>query len=202
MPPWKTAITRADILPMEVYGRERAERRRALVAVKRDRRVPVGPHAMFLFENYATMWQQVHEMLFIERGGEAQIEDELRAYNPLIPQGRELVATVMFEIDSPTLRHRLLGCLGGVEHHMELQIGPHRIQGRPEGDVDRTTAAGKTSSVHFLHFDCTDEQIAAFRDPAVPVLAAVTHPAYSHMAVLPPATRAALCGDFQEGCPP
>lgn len=199
MPPRKTEITRADILPMEVYGRERAERRRALVAVKRDRRVAVGPYAMFLFENYATMWQQVHEMLFIERGGEEQVEDELRAYNPLIPQGRDLVATVMFEIASPTLRPQVLGRLGGVERHMELHAGPHRIPARPESDVERTTAAGKTSSVHFIHFDFTDAQIAAFRDPAVPALVAVTHPDYSHMAVLPPATRATLCGDFREG---
>lgn len=196
MTPPKTEITRADILPMEAYGAQRAERRRALVAVKRDRRVAVGPHATFFFENYATMWHQVHEMLFIERGGEAQIADELRAYNPLIPKGRDLVATVMFEIDSPALRQRVLAQLGGIEHRMELQIGPHRIQGRPEGDVERTTAEGKTSSVHFTHFDFSESQIAAFRDGNVPAIVALTHPEYSHMAVLPPRVRASLREDF------
>ncbi len=196
MTPRKTEITRDDILPMEVYGRERVERRRALVAMKRDRRVPVGPYAMFLFENYATMWQQIHEMLFIERGGEAQIEGELSAYNPLIPQGRELVATVMFEIAAPALRQRMLSRLSGIERHMELRVGPHRIAGRPEDDAERTTADGKTSAVHFIHFDFTDAQVAAFHNPAVPALVALTHPDYSHMAEISPAVRASLCGDF------
>lgn len=198
MTPRKTEITRADILPMEVYGRERVERRRALVAMKRDRRVPVGPHALFLFENYATMWQQIHEMLFIERGGEAQIEGELSAYNPLIPQGRELVATVMFAIAAPALRQRMLSRLSGIERHMELRVGPHRIPGRPEGDGEHAMAGEKTSAVHFIHFDFTDDQIAAFHDPAVPVLVALTHPDYGHMTVLSPAVRAALSEDFLE----
>src|SRR3546814_3877920 len=95
-------ITRADILDMADYAKVRAEKRRALVETKRNRRVPLGPYATFYFESYETMWQQVHEMLFIERGGEAQIPDELEAYNPLIPQGRELVATMMFKSEEHT----------------------------------------------------------------------------------------------------
>lgn len=192
----KTEITRADIMPMAQYAQERVARRKAVVAVKKNRRVPVGPHATFYFENYDTMWQQIHEMLHIEKGGEEQIADELRAYNPLIPKGRELVATVMFEIDDPGLRDRVLGSLGGVEAHMTIQIAGQTIAGRPEGDVERTNAAGKTSSVHFLHFDFTDAQADAFRAPGAQVLVGISHPNYGHLAVMPETVRAALAEDF------
>jgi hypothetical protein len=192
----KTEITRADIIPMDEYGSQRAARRKALVALKANRRVPVGPHATFYFENYDTMWQQVHEMLFIERGGEPQIEDELRAYNPLIPKGQSLVATVMFEIDDPDRRKVILGELGGVEEAMTVSVGGHTITGRPEADVERTNEAGKTSSVHFIHFDFPPQAIAAFRASGAQVLVGITHPKYGHMAVLPEATRCALAGDF------
>lgn len=192
----KTEITRADIMPMAQYAQERLARRKALVAVKRNRRVPVGPHATFYFENYETMWQQIHEMLHIEKGGEDQIADELHAYNPLIPKGRELVATVMFEIDDPDRRDRVLSALGGVEDHMILQVGGRTITGRSESEVERTNAAGKTSSVHFLHFDFTDEQVAAFRDPGAPVIIGIDHPHYGHLAVMPDVVRQELAGDF------
>src|SRR4029453_17878958 len=104
----KTVISRSDILPPNEYAAKRADLRKAVVARKRKRRVEVGPVATFYFECYETMLQQVQEMLHIEKGGEAQIEDELRAYNPLIPKGQELVATVMFEIDDPVRRGRML----------------------------------------------------------------------------------------------
>ena len=86
----KRAIDRTDILPPETYSAERKALREKVIAVKRHRRMEVGPFATFYFENYETMWHQVHEMLHIEKGGDAQIDDELRAYNPLIPQGREI----------------------------------------------------------------------------------------------------------------
>lgn len=192
----KTEITRADIVPTEQYAKERAARRKAMVEVKRNRRLSVGPYATFYFENYETMWQQIHEMLYIEKGGEEQIADELRAYNPLIPKGRELVATIMFEIDDPVRRHAVLSGLGGVEEHMSIQVGGQTIKGRPEGDVERTNEAGKTSSVHFMHFDFTDEQVAAFRQPGAQVIVGINHPHYGHLAVLPEAVRAALAADF------
>lgn len=192
----KTAITRADIMPMPEYAKIRAERRKALVAVKKNRRVPVGPYATFYFENYDTMWQQIHEMLFIEKGGEEQIEDELRAYNPLIPKGRELVATMMFEIDDPQRRKAVLGGLGGVEATLSLRFAGHTVPARPEADVERTAEDGKTSSVHFLHFDFTPEQIAAFRTAGTEILVAVAHENYGHMAIMPEAVRAELAADF------
>ena len=189
-------ITRADILDMAEYGKIRADKRRALVAVKRNRRVPLGPHATFYFESYETMWQQVHEMLFIERGGEEQIPDELAAYNPLIPKGRELVATLMFEIDNPVLRKTVLGGLGGVEDTVFMRIDGQDILARAEADVDRTSAEGKASSVQFLHFDFTDAQAAAFARPGTEVTLGVRHPAYAHMTVLTDSVRAELAKDF------
>lgn len=192
----KTEITRADLIPPDEYARTRAERRKAMVAVKRNRRVSVGPFATFYFENYETMWQQIHEMLHIEKGGEEQIEDELRAYNPLIPKGSELVATVMFEIDDATRRKAVLGGLGGVEETVSLRFAGHEVPARPEGDIDRTNEEGKTSSVHFLHFEFTPDQIAAFREAGTQVVLAIAHPGYGHMAIMPEAVRDELSGDF------
>ena len=94
-----------DILSMNQYSRERRDHALQIAIVKKNRRMPVGPDAMFYFENFETMWFQVHEMLYIEKGGAEQIPGELAAYNPLIPNGRELVATMMIEIPE-TIQNR------------------------------------------------------------------------------------------------
>lgn len=192
----KREITRDDIWSMERYAGERKQLRRALVDVKRNRRLEVGPVATFYFENYETMWAQIHEMLFIERGGEEQIADELSAYNPLIPKGRELVATVMFEIDDPQRRQAFLARLGGVEETAFIEVDGEKVVGVPEEDVDRTNAAGKASSVQFIHFPFTDAQAAAFRREGSRVIVGFAHPQYAHMMVMPEAVRAALAEDF------
>jgi len=192
----KREITRADLMPLDAYARLRDERRRAVMAEKRRRRLEVGPVAVFLFENFASMWLQVQEMLRIEKGGEAQIDDELAAYNPLVPKGSELVATVMFEIDDPIRRKALLSRLGGVEETAVIVFAGETVKGVPEADVDRTTAAGKASSVQFIHFPFTRTQIEKFRAPGAEIMVGFKHPAYAHMAVLPEATRAALADDF------
>jgi Protein of unknown function (DUF3501) len=194
--PQKHEITRADILPIEKYGAERKALRQNVMAVKQHRRMEVGPFATFFFENYQTMWHQVHEMLFIEKGGEAQIEDELRAYNPLVPKGRELVATVMLEIEDPVRRAAALMRLGGIENNMFITVGGETSRGIPEGDLERTKSDGKTSSVHFEHFPFTAAQVAAFRKPGTQVIVGFDHPEYSHMAVMPEAVRQALAEDF------
>ncbi|MGB0671324.1 MAG: DUF3501 family protein [Rhodospirillales bacterium] len=191
-----TEITRSDILPPDVYAAERAERRRAITAAKKDRRVHVGPDSTFYFENYDTMFHQIHEMLHIEKGGEEQIEDELRAYNPLIPKGNELVATFMIEVDDPLRRDRLLSQLGGIERTITLSFGDHTVQAEPEGDVERTSADGKASSVHFFHFPFTAPQKAAFKTPGTKVLLGINHAAYGHLAALAEATREALAADL------
>ena len=192
----KHEITRNDIMPMDVYASQRRARRAKLVEVKRQRRVEVGPDCTFYFENYETMWHQVHEMLFIEKGGEEQIPDELAAYNPLIPNGRELVATVMFEIDNADRRQAFLAKLGGIEETAVLEFDGESVTGRPEEDVDRTTAAGKASSVQFIHFPLTDAQAAKLKEPGARVMLGFRHPAYGHMAVLQETTRAALAEDL------
>ena len=194
--PMKRAITRADILPMDVYARERKALRQSVMAVKRNRRIEVGPFATFHFENYQTMWHQVHEMLLIEKGGAAQIEDELSAYNPLVPKGRELVATILLEIEDPARRARELAKLGGIEHHMFLEIAGERVAGIPESDVERTKADGKTSSVHFVHFRFTPAQADRFKRAGTQVVVGIDHPDYSHMAVMSEQVRQALAADF------
>lgn len=196
MPAAKRIIERSDILPYEVYAAERKERRTRITALKKHRRVAVGPFATFYFENYETMFQQIHEMLHIEKGGEEQIADELAAYNPLIPKGSELVATLMFEIDDEARRDRELRRLTGVEDHIYIDVGGLRVTAEPERDIERTKDDGKTSSVHFLHFPFKLQEIEKFRDPGVQAILAIAHPNYGHMAMLTPETRAALAADF------
>jgi hypothetical protein len=197
----KREITRADILPLEQYAPKRAEMRKTVVALKKRRRIEVGPVATFYFECFATMLQQVQEMLFIEKGGDAQIADELSAYNPLIPNGAELVATVMFEIDDPVRRANFLGRLGGVEETAFIRLidakgGEVTIKGVPEADQDRTNEAGKASSVQFIHFPFTKDTAALFKRPNSQVILGFSHPEYSHMAVMSETVRAELAGDF------
>ena len=194
--PTKHEITRDEILDMDDYVKVRPERKRAMTEMKKNRRVSIGPDATFYFESYDTMLHQVHEMLFIERGGEAQIEDELSAYNPLIPKGRELVATLMFEIDEPARREKFLATLGGVEETVTITIGGETIAARPEQDLDRTTADGKASSIQFLHFPFTEAQIEKFRDSGTPVTLGIGHGKYGHRANLTDAVKEALAGDF------
>ncbi len=192
----KREITATDILPLETYAAERGERKRALLELKKNRRVEVGSVCTFYFENYATMWAQVQEMLYIEKGGAEQLEDELAAYNPMIPDGRELTATVMFEIDDPVRRADFLGKLGGIEETAFLQFDGQTIDGNPEADIDRTNAAGKASAVQFIHFPFSAGQIAKFRAEGIQVVLGFRHPQYGHMTVLPEAVRASLSEDF------
>jgi hypothetical protein len=184
------------IIPLAEYGPLRAERRKRMSEIKKDRRLEVGPFATFYFESYDTMLHQVQEMLFIEKGGAAQLPDELAAYNPLIPQGSELVATVMFEIDDPIRRARVLGMLGGIEHKAFLRVGADTIRGVAEDDQDRTRDDGKASSVQFMRFPFTAEQVEAFRSGAGDVIVGFDHANYGHMAVMSAAVRQALSKDF------
>lgn len=192
----KGGITRADILSLEDYEAIRAERRGQIAAIKRDRRVSVGPDVTFYFENFDTILHQIHEMLRIEKGGEGQIEDELRAYAPLVPDGRNLVATMMIEIEEAPRRARVLAGLGGIEDTVTFEIGDRRVAATPEGDVERTTPDGKTSSVHFLKFPFTPEQVQAFRAPGTRVVLSIRHRNYDHTSALKEATRTALATDF------
>jgi uncharacterized protein DUF3501 len=196
MPQAAHKITRADILPIAAYNAQRTELRAASIAAKKNRRMEVGPYATFYFENYDSMWLQVQEMLRIEKGGDEQIDGELEAYNPLIPQGRELIATMMLEIEDANRRDRELRRLGHVEDSVFIEIGADRITATPTDYEDRTTPDGKTSSVHWLRFTFTPAQIAAFKSGKERVVIGIGHANYGHMAVMPDVTREALAGDF------
>ena len=192
----KHQITREDLLPLDQYARERREQGRRIAEIKKLRRVSVGPDATFYFESFETMWFQIHEMLYIERGGETQIADELAAYNPLIPNGHELIATAMIEIGDPVRREKMLAGLGGFEKTITITVGGETVAAVAEQDLDRTTAAGKASSVQFVHFPFTAAQIAAFRAADAEVTLAIAHRNYCHAAGLTDKARAALAGDF------
>ena len=193
----KHRITCADILEPKRYAAERAEHRRRIGELKRNRRVEVGPLVTFYFECYETMWLQVQEMLHIERGGEAQIADELAAYNPMIPNGSELSATIMVEIEDPERRHAALSRLGGIEHGMFLGIAGETVRGIADPTRENTSPEGKASSVQFLKFPLTPAQKAKFRAPGTQVVVGIDHENYGHMAVMPEPVREALVEDLE-----
>jgi len=192
----KRSLTRGDILPLAQYANIRGAERKGITEIKRQRRLEVGPFAAFYFENYDTMQHQVQEMLHIEKGGDAQIKDELDAYNPLIPQGSDLVATVMFEIDDPGRRNSVLTRLGGIENHVFLDVAGERIRGEPDPTRENTSPEGKASSVQFIKFPFTADQIARFKTPGTQIIAGFDYPEYGHMALLPEPVRATLAADF------
>ena len=189
-------IDPSDIMPIDQYTSERKTLRKNLVAIKKDRRVNLGPHATFYFENYHTMKAQIQEMLYIEKGGEEQLKDELIAYNPLIPDGNELTATLMFEIDNPVSRSAFLGKVGGIEEKVFIKIDGDVIKAIPEEDVDRTSADGKASSVQFIHFKFTDEQIKKFKLKDVKIELGINHNEYSHVTILHEKNIESLSQDF------
>ena len=177
-------IEKKDVISNEEYRHIRAERRKDLVAYKKNRRINVGPFATFYFESYKTMLYQIQEMLFVEGALEGQLEDELAAYNPLVPQGSELVTTLMFEINDEKIRHNFLSSIGNVEDFIYMSIGEDKIKARYESDVDRTNSKGKTSSVHFLHFDFNEDQIKKFYKNEAKIFLGIEHKNYSHITIL------------------
>ena len=189
-------VTKEDLIPAEEYSKNRKAYRKEIVAYKKDRRVSLGPYANFYFESYETMKAQIQEMLHIEKGGDDQLKDELDAYNPLIPKGNELVATLMFEIDNPLSRAEFLNKVGGIENKVFLKIGDEKIKSIPEQDVDRTSAEGKASSVQFIHFKFTDEQVKKFKDTSNEIIIGVEHEMYAHTVKLTENNKKALALDF------
>ena len=189
-------LTRADLLSLERYAAERAQFRARAIAHKRARTLHLGEHATLLFEDRLTVQYQVQEMLRVERTFEATgIDEELAAYNPLIPDGGNLKATVLFEYTEEAERRRALAMLGGIEHHFFAEVeGFPPIPAHADEDLDRSTDA-KTSAVHFLRFEFTSGMVAALRgganlsfgidDPRLPLRATVGEP-----------LRGALLADF------
>ena len=189
-------VTKSDLMPLEEYSKKRKAIRKEIVNYKKNRRVSLGPYANFYFESYETMKAQIQEMLYIEKGGDEQLKDELAAYNPLIPNGKELVATLMFEIDNPVLRLNFLNKVGGIEEKVYIQIGKDKISAIPEKDLDRTTDEGKASSVQFVHFHFSEQQIKNFKDIDNEIIVGIDHKLYNHMSKISQETRKALSEDF------
>ena len=189
-------VTKSDLMPIEEYSKKRKTIRKEIVNYKKNRRIPLGPHANFYFESYETMKAQIQEMLYIEKGGDEQLKDELAAYNPLIPNGKELVATLMFEIDNPTLRLDFLNKVGGIEEKVYIKVGKEKIFAIPEKDLDRTSAEGKASSVQFIHFNFSEQQIKNFNDIKNEIIIGIDHKLYNHMSKISKETRKALSKDF------
>jgi hypothetical protein len=196
MPKEKKEILKEDIMPLDIYIKNRKELRKNIVSFKKDRRIALGPYATFYFESYETMLAQVQEMLYIEKGGNEQLKDELIAYNPLIPNGTELTATLMFEIDNPVSRSAFLSKVGGIEKNVFIKINGESIKAIPEEDVDRTSAEGKASSVQFIHFKFTEEQIQKFKSDGVEVEIGIDHKEYSHTTKLSASNLSSLSADF------
>jgi|TARA_B110000444_G_scaffold79008_1_gene74735 hypothetical protein len=195
MPKDKKVIQKEDIMPLDTYIKNRKELRKNIVNFKKDRRIALGPYATFYFESYETMLAQVQEMLYIEKGGEEQLKDELEAYNPLIPNGKELTATLMFEIDNPISRAAFLGKAGGIENKVFMKVDGVEVKAVPEDDVDRTSSEGKASSVQFIHFKFNDEQISKFKDTSK-IEIGIEHKEYSHTTKLTENTIKSLSADF------
>ena len=189
-------VTKDDLIPAEEYAKNRKVYRKEIVSYKKDRRVSLGPYANFYFESYETMKAQIQEMLHIEKGGDEQLKDELAAYNPLIPNGKELTATLMFEIDNPVSRSAFLGKVGGIEEKIFIKIDGEIVNAIPEQDVDRTSAEGKASSVQFLHFKFTNEQIQKFKLDGAEVEIGIDHNEYSHTTKLSTLNLSSLSADF------
>ena len=196
MPKNKKEIQKSDIMPLDIYVKQRKELRKNIVEFKKDRRISVGPYATFYFESYETMLAQVQEMLYIEKGGDEQLNDELTAYNPLIPDGKELVATLMFEIDNPISRAAFLGKVGGIEENVFMKIDDKVVKAIPEEDVDRTSAEGKASSVQFVHFKFNDLQIEKFKSGNSKIEVGINHNEYSHSTTLNKVSLKSLSEDF------
>ena len=195
MPKDKRKIQKEDIMPLDVYIENRKELKKNIVEFKKNRRIALGPYATFYFESYETMLAQVQEMLYIEKGGNEQLKDELIAYNPLIPNGRELTATLMFEIDNPVSRSAFLGKVGGIENKVIMKLDGEIIKAVPEEDVDRTSSEGKASSVQFIHFKFDDKQVLKFKK-SKEIEICIDHEEYSHTTKLTESTIKSLSADF------
>ena len=194
----KNVIEEKDVIDVEAYIKIRKQNKEKVKSIKEKRRVMVGPHATFYFENFETMLYQVQEMIYIERGGREQLLDELEAYNPMIPKGKNLSATLMFEIDNQKKRKEFLNSIGGIEHKIFIEINnKDRVFAIPEGDTERTDDSGKASSVHFIHFNFTDDQIKDFLNASSKIAIGFEHTEYNHLTLLSEQNRNSLADDFQ-----
>ena len=189
-------ITRDDLMSLEQYAEQRGEFRARVLAHKKHRQVPLGPNATLYFEDRLTLLYQIQEMLRIEKVFEAAgINEELEAYNPLIPGGREFKATFMIEYPDPEVRAAQLEKLVGIEDLVWMQVGDgEKIWSIADEDLERSTSS-KTSAVHFLRFDISDDDASALRAGAEWRIG-VQHAVYTHEVVIDGDTRESLLQDL------
>jgi Protein of unknown function (DUF3501) len=173
-------LSSSDLLSLEQYSRERGAIRQRMIGYRSARQLHVGPNCSWSFEDRETVRYQVQEMLRTERIFESQgIADELAAYNPLVPDGSNLKATLLLEYPDPVERARSLHELRGVERRCWLRVAGHEpVFGIADEDLERETEE-KTSAVHFLRFEFTPAMVAALGSGAT-LSAGVDHPAYRH----------------------
>jgi len=191
-------LTRSDLYSLEQYAEARSQFRARVMAHKKNRRVPLGDIAALYFEDRLTMQYQIQEMLRVERIFEAEgIQEELDAYNPLIPDGSNLKATFMIEVADEQERARVLAKLKGIEDEVWLRVdGFDPVFAVADEDLERENTE-KTSSVHFMRFEFTPEMVAAAREGAT-MGAGITHGDYTRqLEPLPDNIRAALVQDFR-----
>ena len=192
----KRIISLDDIISNEEYGNIRSSKRREMIEFKKFRRLDVGPVASLYFESRDTMIYQIQEMAYVEKITREELDEELASYNSLVPNGRELTATMMIEIDDPLRRKNFLSRLGGVEEKVKIVIGDIEIYADYEKDVDRTTSAGKASAVHFLHFKFNDELVEAFKNKENIIQIGIDHEAYGHLSIVSDRVREELAKEF------
>lgn len=190
-------LTPTDLMSLETYARERPEFRARVLAHKANRRVALGPHLTLHFEDRLTIQYQVQEMLRIERIFEpAGIEDELAAYNPLIPDGTNLKATLLIEYDDVDERREALRRLKGIEKSVWLRVAGHdKVRTIANEDLERENQE-KTAAVHFVRFELTPEMIAALQSGTT-LSIGVDHPEMTHAVdPIPDEIMRALVQDF------
>ena len=190
-------ISRESLLTLEVYGKQRKDFRAKVIAHKKNRTLHLGQHVTLIFEDELTIRYQIQEMLRIEKTfEEAGIQDELDAYNPLVPDGSNLKATMMIEFDDPVVRKRELAKLKGIEDKVYVQVDGHaKSYAIADEDLERENDE-KTSSVHFLRFEFSPQMIASFKQAAA-VAIGCDHPAYAvRVDEIAPAVQSALVRDF------
>ena len=188
-------LTRRDLLSLESYAEQRVAFRARVIAHKRARSVPLGPNLTLSFEDQLTVQYQVQEMLRIERIFEAQaIDDELAAYNPLIPDGGNLKATLLIEFPDAEERKRALTRLRGIEDAVFIEVAGERSAPIADEDLERSDAE-KTSAVHFLRFELHKPARQALKRGA-PLTVVCEHPQYRHTTEVTDATRRALAADL------
>ena len=189
-------VERGSLLSLAAYARERKAFRARVIEHKKRRTVPLGEHVTLIFEDELTVRYQIQEMLRIERiFEEAGIEGELEAYNPLVPDGSNLKATMMIEYPEVAERQRSLAKLKGIEDRVWVQVeGGARVYAIADEDLERENEE-KTSAVHFLRFELDAPMRKALRDGAQ-LRVGVDHPQYEAQVATPPAVREALAGDL------